>query len=146
MTKVNPALKYIQQKEEKSDYFHTSGYANTQSGDHVGAEGGEMSIAARNALEEKRKHVEKYTNSEIVQSIYSTRKAQQRYTPKRKRSDIDTGDNSVINRRDKATNEPGQHEMATREQRLERSKQLDQRQATGGSAPSPAPKAQLPWN
>lgn len=69
-------IDYANKDLKKEDVFHSSGYAQAQSGDSLGAAGGEgASFAARQAMEEQRKYIQGYRNAKIVNSFYGLQRA-----------------------------------------------------------------------
>ena len=69
-------IDYANKDLRKEDVFHSSGYAQAQSGDGLGAAGGEgASFAARQAIEEQRKYIQGYRNAKIVNSFYGLQRA-----------------------------------------------------------------------
>ena len=63
-------------EQDKSEVFHSSGYARVQSGDSMGAVGAsQVDLAKREAFEQQRKLVQGYGNSKIMQGVTGVRQA-----------------------------------------------------------------------
>ena len=88
---------YVMKDDKKSEIFHSSGYAEAQSGENIGAASTGLSMAERKALEEKRQFVAKYNNSGMFSETFSNRKAK-KFDPNVNR----TGSNSYNNRDDRS--------------------------------------------
>ena len=73
--------------DRAEDILHSSGFAQTQSGSGVGAAGGKT-FAERQAVEQRRKMVQGYKNSRIVNTPYNRERART-YTPKARRFGAD---------------------------------------------------------
>lgn len=67
MKSGNPLLKYMMKNGSKSEIFHSSGYARTQSGGNMGV-GTAESFTQRQSIEERRKFVQGFRNARIAQS------------------------------------------------------------------------------
>lgn len=61
---------YAIKHEDKSEFLHSSGYAKAQSGENFGA-ASTASFEARKALNEQRKYVQGYKNSQIGAARYT---------------------------------------------------------------------------
>lgn len=69
-------IDYANKNLKKEEVFHSSSYAQAQSGGEFGAAGGEgASFAARRALDEQRKYIQGYRNAKIVNSFYGLQRA-----------------------------------------------------------------------
>ena len=68
-------------KQNKREIFHTSGYAQAQSGENFGAAGTE-SFGARQSIEDRRKFVRGYNNARLVQGAYGGVEKARTYTPR----------------------------------------------------------------
>ena len=66
--------------KDKSEVFHSSGYAKAQSGANFGAASNE-SFSARKTIDENRKFVRKYNNARIMNNTYAFERAK-RYIPR----------------------------------------------------------------
>lgn len=67
MVKDKNLIDYTVAHQERSDFFHSSGYATAQNGDSIGAAAGGKSdsFAARQALESQRQHIKSYQDSQV---------------------------------------------------------------------------------
>ena len=75
MVKSDTALlKYVMRHDDRSDMMHSSGYAKAQNGSSFGAAGG-TSFSERKNIEERRKYVQGYRNSKIMNSFYGVERA-----------------------------------------------------------------------
>ena len=70
------ARKYSTTRGKKAEIFHSSGYAQAQSGKNLGSAGPGVSFATRQAIEQKRKYVQQYRTARIMQSAYGVAHAQ----------------------------------------------------------------------
>lgn len=88
-------IDYANKNLKKEEVFHSSSYAQAQSGGEFGAAGGEgASFAARRALDEQRKYIQGYRNAKIVNSFYGLQLAKA-WKPK---SETDNGQRLTSNR------------------------------------------------
>lgn len=63
-------MKYATKNDKKEEVFHSSGYAQAQSGDSVGSGGiSGIDVAKREAFEQQRKMIKGYHNSKIMQGV-----------------------------------------------------------------------------
>ncbi|MBR5408926.1 hypothetical protein IK112_03245 [Candidatus Saccharibacteria bacterium] len=67
-------LKYVMRHDNKSDMLHSSGYAKAQSGESFGAAGG-STFSERQNIEEKRRYIQGYRNSKIMNEYYGVERA-----------------------------------------------------------------------
>ena len=77
MAKDKNLVDYTVAHQDRSDFFHSSGYATVQNGDGIGAAGGgnHDSFAARQALEQNRQHIQNYKSSRIGNACYEGQQA-----------------------------------------------------------------------
>ena len=88
------AIDYAMKHVDKGEVFHSSGYAQAQSGGNMGtAAGADASFAARQALEQQRKYIQGYRNSRIMNSFYGVQRAKN-YTPPSQRGERADGTKS----------------------------------------------------
>lgn len=64
---------YVMKDEKKSEIFHSSGYAEAQSGKKIGTTAARLSMKERKAIEKRRQFVAKYNNSEMFSNTFSNR-------------------------------------------------------------------------
>ena len=64
---------YVMKNDDKSEIFHTSGYAQAQSGANLGAAGGgdTASFAKRQALDAERQLVKNYRDTSLMQGAHN---------------------------------------------------------------------------
>lgn len=72
--KATNLINYVTKDDKAADFMHSSAYAKSQSGNSFGAAAGDT-FAERQAIEEKRKYVQKYGNSRIANSFYGIQRA-----------------------------------------------------------------------
>ena len=79
MVKDKNLIDYTIQHQDRSDFFHSSGYATAQSGSGIGAAaaGNTDSFAARQAMEQNRQHVRSYHDSQIGNARWAGCKSRQ---------------------------------------------------------------------
>ena len=91
---------YVMKDDKKSEIFHSSGYAEAQSGEKIGTASSGLSMAKRKALEEKRQFVQKYNNSGMLSESFSNRKMTKRFNPEVNKTGSNSFNNSVGIRND----------------------------------------------
>ena len=62
-------IKYAMRNDKKAEMFHTSGYAQVQSGAGLGSGAGGIDVAKREAFDQQRKMVKGYNNSKLMQGV-----------------------------------------------------------------------------
>ena len=72
---------FAMKNDKKEEMFHSSSYGMAQNADNIGTASTGLTMAERQAIEEKRKFVQKYNNSKIFESTYSLRHAK-KYVPR----------------------------------------------------------------
>ena len=79
MVKDKNLIDYTVQHQDRSDFFHSSGYATAQNGDGIGvAAGGRAdSFAARQRIEQNRQHIRGYHDSQIGNARWAGCEAKQ---------------------------------------------------------------------
>lgn len=77
----NLSQKYTTKNAKKSTILHSSGYARVQSGNKIGVAAPGESFETRQKVEERRKYVQKYRNSRILQRTYGIQRAKT-YVPR----------------------------------------------------------------
>jgi len=70
--------KYVMKQKKAGDFLHSSGYAQVQSGDGVGAAGG---IGRKRFETGERQFVQRYDDSSIMRGIKRPEGRAQTYTP-----------------------------------------------------------------
>lgn len=78
---------YGMKHDRRENMMHSSGFATAQSGVNLGAAAGET-FAERQALDEKRKFVRRYSNSRIMNEFYGPERARKYDLKKDKGSDF----------------------------------------------------------
>ena len=67
----------VMKEQNKAEVFHTSGYAQAQSGAGMGAVGAsKVDLAKREAFDQQRKLIQGYRNSKIMQGVRGMQRAQ----------------------------------------------------------------------
>ena len=82
---------FVTRNDKKDDFFHSSSYGTAQNSGSIGTASTGMTMAERQAIEEKRKYVQKYNNSKIFESTFGLRHAR-KYTPR-----TEGGENALFN-------------------------------------------------
>lgn len=73
---------YVMKDDKKAEIFHSSGYAEAQSGENIGTASTGLSMKERKAIEEKRQFVAKYGNSGMFSETFSNRRmASKKFDP-----------------------------------------------------------------
>ena len=66
---------FAMKNDEKSEFFHSSTYGTTQNGENIGTASTGLTMEERDAIEAKRKFVQKYNESSLVGETFSLRHA-----------------------------------------------------------------------
>ena len=66
---------FAMKNDEKSEFFHSSTYGTTQNGENIGTASTGLTMEEREAIEAKRKFVQKYNESSLVGDTFSLRHA-----------------------------------------------------------------------
>ena len=72
---------FAMKNDKKDEFFHSTSYASAQNEGNIGVASTGLTMAERQAIEEKRKFVKKYNNSKIFESTFGLRHAK-KYTPR----------------------------------------------------------------
>jgi hypothetical protein len=72
---------FAMKNDQKDEFFHSSSYGTAQNAGNIGTASTGMTMDERQAIEEKRKFVQKYNNSKIFESTYGLRHAK-KYIPR----------------------------------------------------------------
>jgi hypothetical protein len=73
---------FAMKDDKKEDFFHSSSYATAQNGQNIGTASVGLTMEERKAIEEKRKFVQNYNESNLVGKTYSLRHSKQYVPPK----------------------------------------------------------------
>ena len=66
--------------DKKDEFFHSSSYGSAQNGGNIGTASTGLTMEERKAIEEKRKYVTKYNESQLFSGTFSLRHAK-KYNP-----------------------------------------------------------------
>lgn len=102
----NLSQKYATKNAKKSTILHSSGYARVQSGNKIGVAAPGESFETRQKVEERRKYVQKYRNSRILQRTYGIQRAKT-YVPRVEKSATDKRGRGSLSKQ-KTSPEPNQ--------------------------------------
>ena len=62
-------MKYAMKNDKKEELFHSSGYAQVQSGAGMGSGASGIDVAKREAFDQQRKMIKGYHNSKLMQGV-----------------------------------------------------------------------------
>ncbi len=133
MVRDKNLIDYNIRHQDRSDFFHSSGYAVAQNGKGIGAAGAGNtdSFATRQAMEQNRQHIRNYRDSQIGNARWSGCEA--------KRYDKSTDLNRIQNRKENDLNTSGVDSLSNRRVGggYGRSNTLDRPQPTLSNAKAP---------